>query len=125
MLSQRSSVRGRRHANGPPERAREARFRGKLAIKRNLAERRAPRRDHDFRPFQPARCAGAIGPTPLTEDNAFRPPPISIVNARVGYRSDRSRHTKGLGLGLSLVVAIVKLHGFRLTIHPRPGFSQK
>jgi signal transduction histidine kinase len=38
------------------------------------------------------------------------------------YRSDRSRHTKGLGLGLSLVVAIVKLHGFRLTIHPGPGF---
>src|SRR5258705_6213182 len=53
MLSQRSSVRGRRHANGPPERSREARFRGKLAIKRNLAERRASRRDHDFRAFQP------------------------------------------------------------------------
>ena len=28
----------------------------------------------------------------------------------------------GAGLGLSLVVAIVKLHGFRLTIHPGPGF---
>jgi hypothetical protein len=53
MLSQRSSVSGRRHANGPPERAREARFRGKLAIKRNLAQRRASRRDHDFRAFQP------------------------------------------------------------------------
>jgi signal transduction histidine kinase len=38
------------------------------------------------------------------------------------YRSDRSRRTKGLGLGLSLVVAIVKLHGFRLTIHPGLGF---
>jgi hypothetical protein len=52
MLSQRSSVRGRCHANGPPERAREARFRGKLTIKRNLAERRASRSDHDFRAFQ-------------------------------------------------------------------------
>ena len=27
-----------------------------------------------------------LGPTPLTEDNAFRSPPLSLVNARVGYR---------------------------------------
>jgi signal transduction histidine kinase len=32
------------------------------------------------------------------------------------YRSDRSRRIEGLGLGLSLVAAIVKLHGFRFTI---------
>jgi signal transduction histidine kinase len=37
------------------------------------------------------------------------------------YRSDRVRHTSGLGLGLNLVAAIVKLHGFRFTIHPGPG----
>jgi signal transduction histidine kinase len=32
------------------------------------------------------------------------------------YRSDKSRRAEGLGLGLSLVAAIVKLHGFRFTI---------
>lgn len=37
------------------------------------------------------------------------------------YRSDRTRHMPGLGLGLNLVAAIVKLHGFRFTIHPGAG----
>ena len=37
------------------------------------------------------------------------------------YRSDRVRHTPGLGLGLNLVAAIVKLHGFRFTILPGSG----
>ncbi|SDT58721.1 sensor histidine kinase [Bradyrhizobium canariense] len=37
------------------------------------------------------------------------------------YRSDKIRSTPGVGLGLNLVAAIVKLHGFRLTIFSGPG----
>ncbi len=37
------------------------------------------------------------------------------------YRSDKIRSTPGVGLGLSLVAAIVKLHDFQLTIVPGPG----
>jgi signal transduction histidine kinase len=37
------------------------------------------------------------------------------------YRSDKTRHTSGLGLGLNLVAAIVKLHGFRFIVHPGAG----
>jgi signal transduction histidine kinase len=37
------------------------------------------------------------------------------------YRSDKIRNTPGVGLGLSLVAAIVKLHGFRLQISSGPG----
>jgi len=37
------------------------------------------------------------------------------------YRSDKSRNTQGAGLGLSLVSAIMKLHGFRLALNTATG----
>jgi signal transduction histidine kinase len=37
------------------------------------------------------------------------------------YRADKSRRTPGAGLGLSLVSAIAKLHGFRLVTSGGPG----
>jgi len=37
------------------------------------------------------------------------------------YRADKSRRTPGVGLGLALVAAIAKLHGFRLSIGGGPG----
>ena len=43
------------------------------------------------------------------------------VVVRRFYRSDRSRQTCGVGLGLSLVAAILKLHDFRFTIEAGPG----
>ena len=52
-------------------------------------------------------------------------PGISDAGARSRaaalYRSDKMRNTPGVGLGLNLVAAIVKLHGFRLIIGPAPG----
>lgn len=37
------------------------------------------------------------------------------------YRGDRSRSRPGTGLGLSLVAAIVRLHGFELRLDETPG----
>src|SRR5580704_8508779 len=37
------------------------------------------------------------------------------------YRSDKMRNTPGVGLGLSLVAAIAKLHGFRLIVSTGTG----
>jgi signal transduction histidine kinase len=37
------------------------------------------------------------------------------------YRSEKAGNTTGLGLGLNLVAAIVRLHGFRFTIVPGSG----
>jgi signal transduction histidine kinase len=64
----------------------------------------------------------AAGPAVQVEDTG---PGISAAEREVVfkrfYRSDKSRHTAGTGLGLSLVSAIARLHGFRLAILDGPG----
>jgi len=37
------------------------------------------------------------------------------------YRGDKSRSQRGLGLGLSLVRAVVEAHGGKVTVHSQPG----
>ncbi len=49
------------------------------------------------------------------------PPEDREAVMRRFYRVDRSRHLPGTGLGLSLVAAIARLHGFGLTIGEREG----
>lgn len=65
---------------------------------------------------------GRDGPLVRIEDTG---PGISEAERDVVFtrfhRSDRSRHAPGVGLGLSLVRAIMNLHGFRLTILEGPG----
>jgi outer membrane receptor protein involved in Fe transport len=41
-----------------------------------------------------------LGPSPLTEDNAFRSPPTSIFNGRIGYRFDNGWRVQLDGLNL-------------------------
>ncbi len=49
------------------------------------------------------------------------PPAETEAVMRRFYRLDRSRHLPGTGLGLSLVAAIVRLHGFGLTVGGHEG----
>jgi len=55
------------------------------------------------------------GPLLLVRDNGPGIPPAEHEAVfRRFYRSDKSRHIDGSGLGLSLVAAIAKLHGFAI-----------
>jgi signal transduction histidine kinase len=51
------------------------------------------------------------------DSGAGIPPQEQAATLQRFYRSDRSRHIHGSGLGLSLVAAILRLHGFRLAMH--------
>jgi signal transduction histidine kinase len=79
--------------------------------------------------FTPAGGSIDIAVVPGKNENTIR---ISDTGKGIGedereavmrrfYRSDKSRTTHGTGLGLSLVSAIVKLHGFRLTLSTGAG----
>ena len=66
--------------------------------------------------------AGADGPLVRVWDTGPGiPPEDRQAVMRRFYRVDRSRHLPGTGLGLSLVAAIARLHGFALTIGEREG----
>jgi signal transduction histidine kinase len=65
---------------------------------------------------------GAAGPIIRVADTGpgIDPADHDVVTRRF-HRADKSRGTPGVGLGLSLVAAIVKRHGFTLVISDAPG----
>ena len=79
--------------------------------------------------FTPAGGQVEIGLIPCRGENIVRVKDTGVgiseherdAVLRRFYRSDRAGHISGLGLGLNLVAAIVRLHGFRLTIVPGSG----
>ena len=67
-------------------------------------------------------AAGADGPVVTVEDTGVGIPAEELPRIwdRL-FRGDRSRSERGLGLGLSLVKAIVDHHGGRVDVASRPG----
>ena len=65
---------------------------------------------------------GAAGPTMwITDSGQGIPPAEREAVLQRFYRADRTRAAPGSGLGLSLVAAIVRLHGFELLMHTVPN----
>jgi signal transduction histidine kinase len=65
---------------------------------------------------------GGPGPILRIDDTGAGIPSAERTNVlRRFYRLDRSRHQPGTGLGLSLVAAIARLHGFRFLIEGAEG----
>ncbi len=62
------------------------------------------------------------GPVIRVQDSGPGVPPAErdAVTKRF-YRADRSRHVQGSGLGLSIVCAVLRLHGFRLAMNEVEG----
>ena len=68
-------------------------------------------------------AAGGAGQAVVTVDDTgpgIEPADLPRIWDRL-YRADRSRSTRGLGLGLSLVKAIAEAHGGSAEAHSRPG----
>lgn len=67
---------------------------------------------------------GGNGPIVQVDDTGPGIPPAERDAVLLRFRrGDQSRHTPGTGLGLSLVAAIARLHGFVLTISDSEGQS--
>jgi signal transduction histidine kinase len=67
------------------------------------------------------RASGAEAVVSISDDGPGIPNDETELVTRRFYRSDKSRTEPGYGLGLSLVNAIVKLHGFRMKFSKAPG----
>ena len=81
---------------------------------------------------------GAGGTVEVTAQDAADGTVITVSDTGIGipadelphiwnrlYRGDKSRSTRGLGLGLSLVKAIVEAHGGRVSVTSTPGTGSR
>jgi signal transduction histidine kinase len=66
---------------------------------------------------------GSQGPSVQVSDNGPGIPEAERMAVfQRFYRSERTREAPGSGLGLSLVQAVMRMHGFGLALaHERPG----